>query len=86
MQGPEPTRGHPAKATIRNGLVFSLYLDGPAETDWDSLLSHVQDNAVVVSYGSPTGSVMVPEPATSSTCVALLAALVIFRLRRRRAG
>jgi hypothetical protein len=85
LQGQEPTPGHPTKATIRNGLVFSLYLDGPTGTEAD-LVSYVGDHAVVVSYGSPTGSIIVPEPATSSTCIALLAALVIFRLRRRRAG
>jgi hypothetical protein len=86
LQGLELTPGHPVKRSIRNAVAFNLYLDGPTGTD---LLSYVKDHAVVVSYGSPTSSVIVvpvPEPATSSACVALLAALVIFRLRRRRAG
>jgi hypothetical protein len=86
LQGLEPTPGHSEKRSIRNAVVFSLYLDGPSGTNWDGLLSHVEDNAVVVSYGSPTGSAKVPEPATSAMCVALLAAFVVFRPRRRRAG
>jgi hypothetical protein len=87
LQGLAPAPGHSEKRSIRNAVGFELYLDGPATTDWDNLLSYIQDHAVVVSYGSPTGSTgsIVPEPASAMLCFSLGSMLLAFCWRRRQA-
>lgn len=83
LQGLDPTPGHPQKSSIRNSVTFSLYLDGSPATDWDGLLSYINGNAVVVSYGSPRcSSQPVPEPGVFTACLVLFAALTVFRSRR----